>query len=119
MISLSLSNNLLLKWKEQQERGEIAMLLFHKASKFEPIRDYVQMRLSKQLEEANKLKYENTPMRIIRCLGKFIRYNKCLQYLDMEHTGLSHKIICELIPQLKRAKSLLSMHLGCNPGIDE
>ena len=56
---------------------------------------------------------------IARCLGKFLRHNRSLQYLDVEHTGLSQKILLLLIKHITRSKSLLSLHLGYNPGIDE
>ena len=33
-------------------------------------------------------------------------------------TGLNHKILCDLIPSIQKAKSLLSLHIGYNPCID-
>jgi hypothetical protein len=47
-----------------------------------------------------------------------IRHNKSLQYLDLENCGLSHKVFADVIPNLTRAKSLLSFHFGYNPGLD-
>jgi hypothetical protein len=44
--------------------------------------------------------------------------NKSLQYLDLDNSGLSHKIIVEMVPSFMRAKSLLSFHLGYNPGFE-
>jgi hypothetical protein len=37
----------------------------------------------------------------------------------LDNAGLSHKVLIDLIPQLTRSKSLISVHLGFNPGIDE
>ena len=92
-------------------------MLFDKKSKFKPVRDYLEKKV-KELK-GKKVANETLPRKISRCLGEFIRHNKCLQYLDMEHTGLSHKMLIELMPPLKRAKSLLALHIGYNPGVDE
>ena len=51
-------------------------------------------------------------------LGKLIKHNPRLLHLDLSHCGLSKFMLQELGPTLRRAKSLLSLHLNGNPGID-
>lgn len=52
-------------------------------------------------------------------LCKFIKYNPKLLHLDLTKTGLSHLMLLEFGPALRRAKSIISLHLSGNPGIDE
>ena len=39
--------------------------------------------------------------------------------MDLDDTGLSHKIICDLLPSLQKSKALLGLHIGFNPGFDK
>jgi hypothetical protein len=99
-------------------------LILSKSSAFEPVRIFVE-NMQRELRKKNK-KYDEEgrprvfsyPEKVSRCLGNMIRHNKSLQYLDLENTGLSHKVIADCIPNLARAKSLLSFHFGYNPGLD-
>ena len=52
-------------------------------------------------------------------LIKFIKYNKNLLHLDLTQTGLNEKILWSFGTGLRRAKSLLSIHLTGNPGVSE
>jgi hypothetical protein len=38
--------------------------------------------------------------KVVRCLGNFMRRNRCLQYIDLDSTGLSHKVMVDLVPQM-------------------
>lgn len=51
-------------------------------------------------------------------LCKFIKYNPKLLHMDLSKTGLSDKMLLFFGPALRRAKSLISLHLSGNPGID-
>jgi Ran GTPase-activating protein (RanGAP) involved in mRNA processing and transport len=120
LTSLSLSDNLLINQKDQKERGEVAHLFLARNTKFKPIRDYIELyyaELRKKVRnhDAKELQSE----KVVRCFGNFIRKNKKLLYLDLDSTGLSHKVMVDLVPQLQRAKGLLSVHFGFNPGIDD
>ena len=93
-----------------------------RSSSFHAVREYVEgyyMELRKRMRNAREAGVEGQNDRLIRCLGNFIRRNKNLQYLDLDSTGLSHRVIVDLVPQLQRAKALLSVHFGHNPGIDD
>jgi len=50
-------------------------------------------------------------------LCKFIKYNFKLYHLDLSHTGLTTLMLREFGSSLRRAKSLLSLHLNGNPGL--
>jgi Ran GTPase-activating protein (RanGAP) involved in mRNA processing and transport len=51
-------------------------------------------------------------------LGKMIKHNKNLLHLDITSTGLGKFIIKEIGSMLRRARSLLCIHLSGNPGLD-
>ena len=40
-----------------------------------------------------------------------------MQHLDLTNTGLSEVFLFDMLPALRRAKSLLSFHVGANPGV--
>ena len=65
------------------------------------------------------LEGNNHPELVIASLSQIIRYNKNLMHLDLENTGLSEYVITKLVYPLRHSKSLLSFHLGQNPGITE
>jgi hypothetical protein len=54
---------------------------------------------------------------VSKCLTSFIRHNTKLLHLDLQSTGLNQQILIDIISGVKRAKSLLGLHLGFNPGV--
>ena len=48
-----------------------------------------------------------------------IRFNNALQHIDLTNTGLSEVFLFDMLPALRRAKGLLSFHVGANPGINK
>lgn len=52
-------------------------------------------------------------------LGKFIKYNKNLLHLDLSHTRLESDMIKDIGANLRRAKSLISVHFSGNPGVND
>ena len=54
---------------------------------------------------------------MIAKLTKFIKYNKNLLHLDLTCTGLTDQMIRTIGTALKRARSILSLHLSGNPGV--
>ena len=51
--------------------------------------------------------------------SKLVRHNTLLQHLDLTNTGLNEVFLFDMLPALRRAKSLLAFHIGVNPGITE
>ena len=49
--------------------------------------------------------------------SRLMRTNTQMQHLDLSNTGLSEVFIFNMLPALRRAKSLLAFHIGSNPGI--
>lgn len=56
---------------------------------------------------------------LIDCIAKFIRRNKQLIHLNLEDCGLSYPMMKELLPAIKRSRSLQAIHLCGNPGLTE
>ncbi|CDW72588.1 UNKNOWN [Stylonychia lemnae] len=52
-------------------------------------------------------------------LSKFIKYNKNLLHLDLSHTRLESETVREIGTNLRKAKSLLSIHFTGNPGANQ
>jgi hypothetical protein len=52
-------------------------------------------------------------------MSRFIKYNKNLLHLDLSQTGLDELTLRTIGVSLRRARSLLSLHLSGNPGINE
>jgi hypothetical protein len=50
---------------------------------------------------------------------RFIKYNRNLLHLDLTQTGLNQLCIRIIGISLRRARSLLSLHLSENPGITQ
>jgi hypothetical protein len=48
----------------------------------------------------------------------FIKYNFKLLHFDLSNTGLSKAMLEQFGPALRKSRSLLSLHLSGNPGID-
>ena len=51
--------------------------------------------------------------------SSLVRHNKKLQHLDMANTGLSEVFLFDMLPALRRTRSLLAFHVSTNPGITE
>ena len=51
--------------------------------------------------------------------SKFIRFNTQLQHLDLTNVGLSEVFLFNMLPALRRAKSLVAFHVGANPGVNK
>lgn len=54
---------------------------------------------------------------VVRHLSSFIKYNKNLLHLDLSSTGLCDDMLKCFGVALRRAKTLLSLHLSGNPGV--
>ncbi len=53
---------------------------------------------------------------LLENLSRFIKYNKHLIHLDLSYTRLDEMMITALGTALRRAKSLIAIHLSGNPG---
>lgn len=56
---------------------------------------------------------------MISLVGKLIKHNQCLLHLDLSGTGLEAKLLLGIAEALRKAKSLLSVHLSGNPGLTD
>ena len=52
-------------------------------------------------------------------LGKFIKYNKSLQELNISHCQIKFNLLRELLSCLRRSKSLLVINVNGNPGVTD
>jgi hypothetical protein len=52
-------------------------------------------------------------------LGSLIKFNKQLLHLNLEQTGLTELVLRDLGHQIRRAGSVLSIHLSGNPGLSK
>jgi len=98
---LNLSWNLMIESQEQKEKSEYIYPVNN--AKFFNREDW---ELSPSEILANRFSY-------------MIRYNVNLQHLNLTNTGLSEMFLFSMLPALRRAKSLLSFHMGANPGINK
>lgn len=55
---------------------------------------------------------------LIENLVKFVKHNHKLIHLDLGNTGLTKNMLKQFGPALRRARSLVSLHLSGNPGVD-
>ena len=55
---------------------------------------------------------------LIENLVKFLKNNNKLIHLDLGNIGLTKNMLKQFGPALRRAKSLVALHLSGNPGID-
>jgi len=51
-------------------------------------------------------------------LCEFIKHNPKLLHLDLSYTGLTKLMLIEFGPALRKSKSMITLHLTGNPGID-
>ena len=49
-------------------------------------------------------------------LAEIIKKNKSLQHLNLDAIGLNEAMVCMIGKTMRRAKSLLSIHMSYNPG---
>jgi len=54
---------------------------------------------------------------VLTMLGKMIKHNSNLLHLDLSGTGLGTFIIDGIATALRKAKSILCLHLSGNPGL--
>ena len=52
-------------------------------------------------------------------IGKMIKHSKALQHMNLTGTGLSAAVIYEMGSFLRRARSILCIHLSGNPGLTQ
>lgn len=52
-------------------------------------------------------------------LLKFIKYNRHLIHLDLSHARLDEATVLAIGTALRRAKSLVAVHMTGNPGVTE
>ena len=103
--------NALLSFNESKEPG-----VFEVKTKLERLEEKTLLFLKNKGAIEDPLEGHNHPELVMAALGSFIRNNKSLQHLDIMHTGLSERVITSLAQPLRHAKSLLSAHIGMNPG---
>ena len=48
-----------------------------------------------------------------------IRFNQSMQHINLINTGLNEIFLFQMLPALRRAKGLLSFHVGANPGVNK
>ena len=60
----------------------------------------------------DNLKLADMPTLIIEAIGRMIRYNKNIQCINLENTGLNSNVLAGFVPALRHSKSLLCFHLG-------
>jgi hypothetical protein len=53
---------------------------------------------------------------VINLLGEIIKKNKSLLHLNLDAVGLTEVMVCMIGKIMRRAKSLLSIHMSYNPG---
>jgi len=58
-----------------------------------------------------------TQLYMMAKVTRFIKYDRSLLHLDLSQTGLNQLCIKIIGISLRRARSLLSLHLSENPGI--
>jgi RNA-binding protein YhbY len=58
-------------------------------------------------------------MFVADCLKKFIKYNSKLLHLNIEGTGLTEYCLKEIAEALRKSRSLISIHLSDNLGLNE
>ena len=61
--------------------------------------------------------YENHVYEVNEMLGKIIKHSKTIIHMNLTGTGLSSSVIYEMGNCLRRARSLLCLHLSGNPGL--
>lgn len=65
-------------------------------------------------QEKDPLKFRGD---LVNKMSRLIKYNKNLIHLDLSYTGLDDTAVRALGVALRRAKSIVSMHLSGNPGV--
>lgn len=53
---------------------------------------------------------------VMNLLAEIIKKNKSLLHLNLDAVGLTEAMVCMIGKNLRRAKSLLSIHMSYNPG---
>lgn len=61
-------------------------------------------------------KFTGLSSKVVENLTMLIKRNKRLQHVNLTNTGLTEYMILQIGRSLRRAKSLLSIHLCQNPG---
>ena len=111
--TLNLSMNPILPFSECRDEGDYGV-----KTKEERLQESILNLLkSKGLPGEDPLEGNNHTELVLEALSRFIRQNTVLQHLDVMNTGLSERVIIGLVRPLRHAKSLLSAHIGMNPGI--
>jgi len=54
---------------------------------------------------------------VAKNLCKFIKYNQNLLHVDFSNTGLTKRMLIEFGGALRKARSLIGIHLSGNPGL--
>lgn len=52
------------------------------------------------------------PELVVECIGNVIRYNRNLQSINLDATGLNSAVLAGFVPALRHAKSLICFHLA-------
>ena len=77
----------------------------------------LEEKLEQMIEEEKSL--DEYQEEVLDDLGKFIKYNKNLMQLNLSHTNLRSNLLRELVTCLRRAKSLLTLDVSGNDGIND
>ena len=70
-----------------------------------------------RVKDQNTANVERSEQLAIEIMQTFLKQGKRLVHLNLTSTNLSEKLILSILPQIKRAKSLMGIHLSGNPGV--
>ena len=69
-------------------------------------------------ESLDKIKANEIPQLVIESFNNLIRYNRNIQGINLDSTGLTVHVLAGFVPGLRHAKSLICFHLAQNPGVN-
>ena len=111
--TLNLSMNPILPFTDSREAGDYEI-----KTREERLQEGIlKLLTNKGLPAEDPLEGNDHTELVLEALSRFIRHNNVLQHIDLMNTGLSERVITGIARPLRHAKSLLSAHIGMNPGI--
>ena len=66
-----------------------------------------------------EMQFTELSTKVVENIIRLIKYNKNLQLLNLQKTGLTEYMLLKIGKALSRTKSLLSIHLCDNPGVTD
>ena len=99
-------------------RPEMALEVKEKADALEKKRKFMKKKFGE--EGLKRLENEglNSSMLAVKTLRNFIKMNNHLMHLNLTSTGMNSQMLNEFGVAMRRTKSLISLHLSGNPGIN-